>query len=33
VSRGIAAAPEGAASAARGFRERIEDVRAAVAHV
>jgi len=33
VSRGIAAAPEGAARAARGFRERIEEVRAAVAHV
>ncbi len=33
VSRGIAAAPEGAARAARGFRERIEEVRATVAHV
>jgi orotidine-5'-phosphate decarboxylase len=33
VSRGIAAAPQGAASAARGFRERIEYVRAEVAHV
>jgi orotidine-5'-phosphate decarboxylase len=33
VSRGIAAAPEGAASSARGFHERIEEVRAAVAHV
>ena len=33
VSRGIAAAPEGASSAAREFRQRIEEVRAAVAHV
>jgi orotidine-5'-phosphate decarboxylase len=33
VSRGIAAAPEGASRAARGFRRRIEDVRAAVAQV
>jgi orotidine 5'-phosphate decarboxylase subfamily 2 len=33
VSRGLAEAPEGAASAARRFRERIEVVRAAVAHV
>jgi orotidine-5'-phosphate decarboxylase len=33
VSRGIAAAPEGASRAARGFRERIEEVRAEVAHV
>jgi orotidine 5'-phosphate decarboxylase subfamily 2 len=33
VSRGLAAAPEGAAAAARGFRQRIEEVRAAVAHV
>ena len=33
VSRGIASAPEGAARAARDFRERIEEVRAAVAHV
>ena len=33
VSRGIAAAPEGAARAARRFHERIEEVRAAVAHV
>jgi len=33
VSRGIAAAPEGAAAAARGFHERIEEVRAAVARV
>ena len=33
VTRGIATAPEGAARAARGFRERIEEVRAAVAHV
>jgi orotidine 5'-phosphate decarboxylase subfamily 2 len=33
VSRGIASAPEGAAGAARGFRERIEQVRAAVAQV
>lgn len=33
VSRGLAAAPEGAARAAQGFRERIEEVRAAVAHV
>jgi len=33
VSRGLAEAPEGAASAARRFRERIEEVRAAVAHV
>ena len=32
VSRGIAAAPQGAAGAAREFRERIEQVRAAVAH-
>jgi orotidine 5'-phosphate decarboxylase subfamily 2 len=33
VSRGIAAAPEGAGEAARTFHERIEEVRAAVAHV
>lgn len=33
VSRGIASAPEGAAGAARGFHERIEQVRAAVARV
>ena len=33
VSRGIAAAPEGAGDAARAFHERIEEVRAAVAHV
>jgi orotidine-5'-phosphate decarboxylase len=33
VSRGIAAAPEGASRAARGFRQRIEEVRAAVAQV
>ena len=33
VSRGLAAAPEGAASAARALRDRIEEVRAAVAHV
>jgi orotidine-5'-phosphate decarboxylase len=33
VSRGIATAPQGAASAAREFRERIEHVRAEVAHV
>jgi orotidine 5'-phosphate decarboxylase subfamily 2 len=33
VSRGIAAAPEGAGEAARMFHERIEEVRAAVAHV
>ena len=32
VSRGIATAPQGAASAAREFRERIEHVRAEVAH-
>lgn len=31
VSRGIASAPEGAARAAAGFRERIEEIRAAVA--
>ncbi|MHB8488546.1 MAG: orotidine-5'-phosphate decarboxylase [Candidatus Dormibacteria bacterium] len=31
VSRGIASAPEGAARAALGFRERIEEIRAAVA--
>jgi orotidine-5'-phosphate decarboxylase len=33
VSRGIAAAPEGAAAAAAMFHKRIEEVRAAVAHV
>jgi orotidine-5'-phosphate decarboxylase len=33
VSRGIAGAPEGAAAAATMFRKRIEEVRAAVAHV
>jgi orotidine-5'-phosphate decarboxylase len=33
VSRGIAAAPEGAGRAAQGFRERIEQVRAAVTRV
>src|SRR5579862_886816 len=33
VSRGLAAAPEGAARAARKLRERIEEVRASVAHV
>jgi orotidine 5'-phosphate decarboxylase subfamily 2 len=33
VSRGLAAAPEGAGAAARQFRERIDEVRAAVAHV
>jgi len=32
VSRGIASAPEGAGVAARMFHERIEEVRAAVAH-
>jgi orotidine-5'-phosphate decarboxylase len=32
VSRGIAAAPEGPARAARMFHERIEEVRATVAH-
>ena len=33
VSRGIAGAPEGAAAAATTFHQRIEAVRAAVAHV
>ena len=33
VSRGIAAAPEGARAAAHAYRDRIEEVRAAVAHV
>lgn len=33
VSRGLAAAPEGPGRAAREFRERIEEVRAAVAQV
>ncbi len=33
VSRGIAGAPEGAAAAASMFHKRIEEVRAAVAHV